>query len=256
MSKSISPMSFLKPGTKFFPASPRSHRSDEFAAGYSSAVCSPALPASALPAGFHLQTAGSYLSTDSFGKISKLDLGEPTRQNINVRGGPNQSIEVGQTGISNSVVLKGSRLCIYRPHLTPYLTTTLTWALVQQHWNPPPPSPDQSLPATRRTYSPGSLKAAVVAILPVNAVFGGGGNSAFSAGDLAGLKVTVPGPRNLVHVTVTGGSRLCDAEAPGTFLASSATHAASESGCPTVAVIAVVMERGPCAKGPVSANPT
>src|SRR5579863_5558362 len=102
MSKSISPMSFLKPGTKFFPASPRSHRSDEFAAGYSSAVCSPALPASALPAGFHLQTAGSYLSTDSFGKISKLDLGEPTRQNINVRGGPNQSIEVGHTGISNS----------------------------------------------------------------------------------------------------------------------------------------------------------
>ena len=30
-----------------------------------------------------------------------------------------------------------------------YLTVTLTWALVQQHWNPPPPSPDESLACTR-----------------------------------------------------------------------------------------------------------
>jgi|SRR5580698_9425247 spore coat protein U-like protein len=102
MSKSISPMLFLMPEAKPFRASPRSHRSDEFAVGYSLAVCSPALPASASPAGIHLQTAGSYLSTVSFGKISKLDSKVRTRQNINVRGGPNQSIEVGQTGVSNS----------------------------------------------------------------------------------------------------------------------------------------------------------
>ena len=102
MSKSIGPISILKSGTKLFPASPQSHRSDEFAIGYSSAVCSPAWPASASPAGFHLQTAGSYLSTGSFSQISKLDSKAPTRQNINVRGGPNQSIEVGQTGVSNS----------------------------------------------------------------------------------------------------------------------------------------------------------
>src|SRR5580692_3912343 len=105
MSKSISPMLFLMPEAKPFRASPRSHRSDEFAVGYSLAVCSPALPASASPAGIHLQTAGSYLSTVSFGKISKLDSKVRTRQNINVRGGPNQSIEVGQTGVSNSRVI-------------------------------------------------------------------------------------------------------------------------------------------------------
>ena len=70
MSKSISPMLFLMSEAKPFRASPRSHRSDEFAAGYSLAVCSPAWPASASPAGIHLQTAGSYLSTVSFGKIS------------------------------------------------------------------------------------------------------------------------------------------------------------------------------------------
>jgi hypothetical protein len=102
MSKSISPMLFLKSGAKLVPASPRSHRSDEFAAGYSSAVCSPAWPASASPDGFHLPAGGSYLSTVSFGKISKLDSKARTRQNINIRGGPNQSIELGQTGVSNS----------------------------------------------------------------------------------------------------------------------------------------------------------
>jgi hypothetical protein len=69
MSKSINPMLFLKPGTKLFPASPQSHRFDEFAAGYSSAVCSPAWPASASPDAFNLLTTGTYLSTVSFGKI-------------------------------------------------------------------------------------------------------------------------------------------------------------------------------------------
>src|SRR5580658_3441700 len=102
MSKSISPMSLLKPGTKHFAASPRPHRSDEFAAGYSSAVCSPAWPASASPAGIHLQTSGSFLSTRSFEKILKLDSKARTRQNIKIRGGakleyrsgPSRSIEL------------------------------------------------------------------------------------------------------------------------------------------------------------------
>ena len=30
-------------------------------------------------------------------------------------------------------------------------TFTATWALVQQHWKPPPPSPDESLAWRRRT---------------------------------------------------------------------------------------------------------
>ena len=102
MSKSINPMLSFKPGTLPFPASPRSHRLDEFAAGYSLAGCSPALPASASLAVLYLLATGSYLSTVSFEKISKLDSKARTRQNINIRGGPNQSIEVGQTGVSNS----------------------------------------------------------------------------------------------------------------------------------------------------------
>jgi hypothetical protein len=95
MSKSISPMLSLKSGTKLIPASPRSYRSDEFAAGYSSAVCSPAWPASASPDGLHLPATESYLSIRFPRKISKLDSKARTRQTINIRVGPNQSIEVG-----------------------------------------------------------------------------------------------------------------------------------------------------------------
>jgi hypothetical protein len=32
-----------------------------------------------------------------------------------------------------------------------YLTVTATWAFVQQHWKPPPPSPEESLACRRRT---------------------------------------------------------------------------------------------------------
>src|SRR6266850_7141455 len=54
MSRSINPMRFfLAPGAKQSPASPLPHRLDESATGYSLAGCSPALPASASPAGFH-----------------------------------------------------------------------------------------------------------------------------------------------------------------------------------------------------------
>src|SRR5713101_8306926 len=44
---------FLVPEAKQSPASPLPHRLDESATGYSLAGCSPALPASASPAGFH-----------------------------------------------------------------------------------------------------------------------------------------------------------------------------------------------------------
>jgi len=95
MGKSISPILFLKSGTKLIPAPPRSHRSDEFAAGYSSAVCSPAWPASASPDGLHLPQPEVICQSVSFGRISKLDSKARTRQTINIGVGPNQSIEVG-----------------------------------------------------------------------------------------------------------------------------------------------------------------
>ena len=47
------------------------------------------------------------------------------------------------------------------------LTETLTSALVQQHGKPPTPTADQLLATTRKTYSPGSLKVAVVAATPL-----------------------------------------------------------------------------------------
>jgi len=47
------------------------------------------------------------------------------------------------------------------------LTETLTSALVQQHGNPPMPTADQLFATTRKTYSPGSLKVAVVAATPL-----------------------------------------------------------------------------------------
>ena len=48
----------------------------------------------------------------------------------------------------------------------PYLTVTFTSTEVQQHWNPPPPSPDRSVPWARSMYSPGIEKVAVVDALP------------------------------------------------------------------------------------------
>ena len=43
-----------------------------------------------------------------------------------------------------------------------YDTLTRTWAEVQQHWKPLPPTPVSSRATTRRMYSPDSLKVAVV----------------------------------------------------------------------------------------------
>src|SRR5436309_112675 len=82
-------------------------------------------------------------------------------------------------------------------------TLTLTKALVQQHRNPRPPSPDQSLATTSRMYSPGSLNFTVVVDRPLNAAVVL--PSIFSTAGLALAKTTSPGPRNLLHVSTTGG---------------------------------------------------
>src|SRR5450432_552648 len=131
-----------------------------------------------------------------------------------------------------------------------YFTRTFTCALVQQHWNPWPPSPDQSLATTRSTYSPGSLKVDVVAALPLKAAAGCQGASATGGRGLANL--TSPGPRNLLHRTVTGG--VFGGLAPASVLASSATHSVSGSGLASVASSSVGMARGPCTDGPASAK--
>src|SRR6185436_11857609 len=52
--------------------------------------------------------------------------------------------------------------CVYFPPVLAALITALIYAVVQQHWKPPPPTPDESLPSTRMRYSPGSEKVAVV----------------------------------------------------------------------------------------------
>src|SRR5689334_17523963 len=97
-------------------------------------------------------------------------------------------------------------------------------------------------------YSPGSLKVAVVVTFPRNAVRGGASNSVFSTAGRASEKLTVPGPRNLLHTTVTAG--VLGAVAPATTLASSATHNTSGTGRANSAVIDVLWPRGPCTNGP------
>src|SRR5262245_43417116 len=64
-------------------------------------------------------------------------------------------------------------------------TVTLTCAVVQQHWNPLPPSPDESFTCARSTYSPGTVKVAFATALP----------SVGSTRGLAWSNTTAPGPR-------------------------------------------------------------
>src|SRR5665213_2186534 len=71
-------------------------------------------------------------------------------------------------------------------YLAAALTVTFTWAFVQQHCSPPPPSPLWSLPWTRSTYSPGVSNLSLVSVLPAFAA---------STGGLAFANVTTPGPR-------------------------------------------------------------
>src|SRR5437763_1972025 len=109
---------------------------------------------------------------------------------------------------------------------------TFTCAFDQQHWNPRPPSPVQSLARTFNTYSPGSLNVAVVDDLPLNTGFGAPCTWASSIVGRSLEKVTLPGPRNLVHVSVTAG--VLGRVAPGITLASSATHTVKGTGFSTV----------------------
>src|SRR5215469_12923699 len=128
--------------------------------------------------------------------------------------------------------------------MTPsYFTDTFTCAFDQQHWKPRPPSPDQSLATTRNTYSPGSLKVAAVTALPWNEVFGGAAKLASSTAGLSLEKVTGPGPRNLLHVSVAAGVR--GRVAPGITLASSATQSGSVNGSFTFAVSDKLCPLGP-----------
>jgi hypothetical protein len=64
MGKSINPMcDFLKtktPGRNLGRLRPEAHRLDEFAASYSLAGCTPALPASASPAGYYFASASRF----------------------------------------------------------------------------------------------------------------------------------------------------------------------------------------------------
>src|SRR5262245_45616765 len=91
--------------------------------------------------------------------------------------------------------------------------------LVQQHWNPPPPSPVVSFDWARRMYSPGAANFAVVAALP----------SASGVG-LAFSNVTAPGPRNLLQDKVPPVPR------PPRGGLSSLTHTASDRGSATFVV--------------------
>src|ERR1700730_13648286 len=114
-----------------------------------------------------------------------------------------------------------------------FLTETFTCAVDQQHWKPRPPSPVQSLAVTCNTYSPGSLNVAVVDAFPLNTGLGAPRTSAFSMVGRSLEKLTSPGPRNLLQVSVTAG--VLGRVAPGITLASSATQTVSGTGLGMVA---------------------
>src|SRR5258708_3501963 len=80
--------------------------------------------------------------------------------------------------------------------------------------------------------------------------------STFSTSGLSLAKVTAPGPRYLVHVTVTGGPRFLG-RAPELVvsLASSETQTVRVRGFPTLAVRSTLKPRGPCTIGPDSPKP-
>src|SRR5438105_3775211 len=113
---------------------------------------------------------------------------------------------------------------LYKPAVLRGVTVTLMWTLVQQHWNPPPPSPVESFACMRRMYSPGAVNVALVVTLPLSlSIFG-----------FDGSIVTAAGPRNRLHLTAGGGGVNPGIGGIGlTFGPSSVTHASSASGLPT-----------------------
>src|SRR5438445_8917439 len=112
--------------------------------------------------------------------------------------------------------------------------------------------PDQSLATTSKTYSPGSLKVAEVVAVPLTPPLP---SADISAAGFASVNATTPGPRNLLHVTVTGGvvGRCIPVLPIRGILASSETQTASVSGLATVAERTGPMGRRPWTELP-SAN--
>src|SRR5207302_5676804 len=106
--------------------------------------------------------------------------------------------------------------------------------------------PDQSLATTSKTYSPGSLNVADVVAVPLTPPEPASPFASSTAG-FALAKVTIPGPRNLLQVTVTGGvlGRSIPVVPIRGIVASSETDTARVSGLARVAERAVPMGRGP-----------
>src|SRR5215468_8035131 len=143
---------------------------------------------------------------------------------LNVAGNEAAAGSAAHNAELTTEIIRNARIVFRMACLPSYgLTVTFTCALVQQHWKPRPPSPDQSLAVTSRMYSPGSLNVALVLNFAATVLPGGALNSTFSSGGFSLEKVTVPGPRNMAQVIVIGGPG-GDFLAPSSTLASSAAH--------------------------------
>src|SRR5262249_54544785 len=89
-------------------------------------------------------------------------------------------------------------------HQLSYFTVTLTCSVDQQHWNPPPPAPVESLLSSRRMYSPGALNVALLVAFPsFPSIFG-----------LAASTFPPPGPRIFAPVIAGRGGVGISAAAP------------------------------------------
>src|SRR5690606_20747426 len=108
-------------------------------------------------------------------------------------GGPDRTWTGG--GRALGPLYLGRWPCPALLYFVPPVTFTFTCALVQQHWKPPPPSPDRSLACTRTMYSPGAENVAVVENLPSASGRGRGSSN-----------VIEPGPRCLLRNSVRPGS--------------------------------------------------
>src|SRR3989442_3299306 len=104
--------------------------------------------------------------------------------------------------------------------------------------------PHNAWAPARKTHSGGRLKVAEAVAVPVTPPLP---SADINAAGFASVNVTTPGPRNLLHVTVTGGvvGRCIPVLPIRGILASSETETASVSGLATVAERTVLMGRGP-----------
>src|SRR5262245_47686274 len=124
------------------------------------------------------------------------------------------------------------------------------YAVVQQHWNPPPPTPDESFPSMRMMYSPGSENVAVVLTM------------SFSIVGVLSANLISPGPRYFVSVVLTrercgrggacappGGGAAAEPLVGGSSLPSSVIQYLIATFSPTVPLITNASASG--AGGPV-----